>query len=72
VSAGKGASGAEAAARLTPLQTALMARSPLARCAGRDELLPAARSAGKALGFFRGAEQRFGLVDAFLLLEVRI
>ena len=71
MSAVDGASGAEAAARLTPLHRANGA-VPSPRCAGRDELLPAARSAGKALGFFRGAEQRFGRVDAFLLLEVRI
>ena len=72
MSAGKGASGAEAAARLTPLATALMARSPAPLTRGGMSLLPAARSAGKALGFLRGAEQRLRLVDAFLLLEVRI
>ncbi len=35
-------------------------------------LLPPSRGAGEALGFFRRAEQRLGLVDAFLLLGLRI
>src|ERR1700730_14119610 len=35
-------------------------------------LLPAPCRAGEALGFLGGAEQRLGLVDAFLLLGLRI
>src|SRR6478735_825743 len=39
---------------------------------GRRELLAAPCRAGEALGLLGGAEQRFGLVDAFLLLGLRI
>src|SRR3954454_19463752 len=39
---------------------------------GRRKLLPALGRAGKAPRFFRGAEQRLGLIDAFLLLGLRV
>ena len=72
MSAVERASGAERCGEADAPPTALMARSPLPAARGGMSLLPAARGAGKALGFLRGAEQRLRLVDAFLLLEVRI